>query len=121
SDTRNDLNAMYMLKVQKTKKGIPYVAGIGAGIEDIDGKTLSNILLQADRIAMINPENGNTTPLFVAQGNQLFLNDVLMKSLIVDFASITGEIQSDGFKSGAPGWRFSRNGKLEINSSNNGG
>ncbi|MGK3702431.1 DUF1983 domain-containing protein, partial [Escherichia coli] len=71
SDTRNELNAMYMLKVQKTKNGIPYVAGIGAGIEDVDGQTLSNILLQADRIAMITPENGNTTPLFVAQGNQL--------------------------------------------------
>ncbi|HBK9424008.1 TPA: DUF1983 domain-containing protein, partial [Escherichia coli] len=70
SDTRNELNAMYMLKVQKTKNGIPYVAGIGAGIEDVDGQTLSNILLQADRIAMITPENGNTTPLFVAQGNQ---------------------------------------------------
>ncbi|HAI0532419.1 TPA: phage attachment tail tip protein J [Escherichia coli] len=81
SDTRNELNAMYMLKVQKTKNGIPYVAGIGAGIEDVDGQTLSNILLQADRIAMIIPENGNTTPLFVAQGNQLFMNDVFLKRL----------------------------------------
>ncbi|HDJ9023833.1 TPA: DUF1983 domain-containing protein [Escherichia coli] len=81
SDTRNELNAMYMLKVQKTKNGIPYVAGIGAGIEDVDGQTLRNILLQADRIAMITPENGNTTPLFVAQGNQLFMNDVFLKRL----------------------------------------
>ncbi|HHV1399874.1 TPA: phage tail tip protein, partial [Escherichia coli] len=81
SDTRNELNAMYMLKVQKTKNGIPYVTGIGAGIEDVDGQTLSNILLQADRIAMITPENGNTTPLFVAQGNQLFMNDVFLKRL----------------------------------------
>ncbi|MBM9572906.1 DUF1983 domain-containing protein [Escherichia coli] len=32
---------MYMLKVQKTKNGIPYVAGIGAGIEDVDDQTLS--------------------------------------------------------------------------------
>ncbi|EJG7546029.1 host specificity protein J, partial [Escherichia coli] len=73
-DTNDDLAALYMLKVQKTKDGIPYVAGIGAGIEDTDGQTLSNILLQADRIAMINPQDGNTTPLFVAQGNQLFMN-----------------------------------------------
>ncbi|EIG3490848.1 host specificity protein J, partial [Escherichia coli] len=69
-DTNDDLAALYMLKVQKTKDGIPYVAGIGAGIEDTDGQPLSNILLLADRIAMINPENGNSTPLFVAQGNQ---------------------------------------------------
>ncbi|EFI2409674.1 host specificity protein J, partial [Escherichia coli] len=73
-DTNDDLAALYMLKVQKTKDGIPYVAGIGAGIEDTDGQPLSNILLLADRIAMINPEDGNTTPLFVAQGNQLFMN-----------------------------------------------
>ncbi|EEW6630413.1 host specificity protein J, partial [Escherichia coli] len=31
-DTNDDLAALYMLKVQKTKDGIPYVAGIGAGI-----------------------------------------------------------------------------------------
>ncbi|EKY4493046.1 host specificity protein J, partial [Escherichia coli] len=81
TDTNNDLAALYMLKVQKTKNGIPYVAGIGAGIEDADGQPLSNILLQADRIAMINPEDGNSTPLFVAQGNQLFMNDVFLKRL----------------------------------------
>ncbi len=71
-DTNDDLAALYMLKVQKTKNGIPYVAGIGAGIEDTDGTSpLSNILLLADRIAMINPEDGNTTPLFVAQGESV--------------------------------------------------
>ncbi|EFJ9677069.1 host specificity protein J, partial [Escherichia coli] len=80
-DTNDDLAALYMLKVQKTKNGIPYVAGIGAGIEDTDGQPLSNILQLADRIAMINPEDGNTTPLFVAQGNQLFMNDVFLKRL----------------------------------------
>ncbi|WP_252357410.1 phage tail tip protein, partial [Escherichia coli] len=86
-DTNDDLAALYMLKVQKTKDGIPYVAGIGAGIEDTDGQPLSNILLLADRIAMINPESGNSTPLFVAQGNQLFMNDVFLKRLFA--ASIT--------------------------------
>ncbi|WP_105505121.1 phage tail tip protein J-related protein, partial [Escherichia coli] len=81
ADTNNDLTALYMLKVQKTKNGIPYVAGIGAGIEDADGQTLSNILLQADRIAMINPANGNTKPMFVGQGDQIFMNDVFLKRL----------------------------------------
>ncbi|EKP3241604.1 host specificity protein J, partial [Escherichia coli] len=91
TDTNNDLAALYMLKVQKTKDGIPYVAGIGAGIEDADGQPLSNILLQADRIAMINPENGNTTPLFVAQGNQLFMNDVFLKRLFAVSITSSGE------------------------------
>ncbi|WKA96400.1 host specificity protein J [Escherichia coli] len=91
TDTNNDLAALYMLKVQKTKNGIPYVAGIGAGIEDADGQPLSNILLQADRISMINPENGNTTPLFVAQGNQLFMNDVFLKRLFAVSITSSGE------------------------------
>ncbi|CAD7361964.1 putative host specificity protein [Escherichia coli] len=89
-DTNDDLAALYMLKVQKTKNGIPYVAGIGAGIEDTDGQPLSNILLLADRIAMINPENGNSTPLFVAQGNQLFMNDVFLKRLFAVSVTSSG-------------------------------
>ncbi|ELD5249463.1 host specificity protein J, partial [Escherichia coli] len=89
-DTNDDLAALYMLKVQKTKDGIPYVAGIGAGIEDTDGQPLSNILLLADRIAMINPESGNSTPLFVAQGNQLFMNDVFLKRLFAVSITLSG-------------------------------
>ncbi|QKQ00044.1 DUF1983 domain-containing protein [Escherichia coli] len=81
-DTNDDLAALYMLKVQKTKNGIPYVAGIGAELRDIlVWPAPGNILLLADRIAMINPEDSNTTPLFVAQGNQLFMNDVFLKRL----------------------------------------
>ncbi|EFR4658090.1 DUF1983 domain-containing protein, partial [Salmonella enterica] len=67
TDTDNNLNALYMLKVQKTKDGVPYVAGIGAGIEDVAGQTLSQILLAANRTAIIDPSDGNTVPMLVAQ------------------------------------------------------
>ncbi|WP_063075214.1 phage attachment tail tip protein J [Escherichia coli] len=107
TDTNDDLAALYMLKVQKTKNGIPYVAGIGAGIEDTDGQTLSNILLQADRIAMINPQDGNTTPLFVAQGNQLFLNDVFLKRLFA--VSITSSGNPPAFSLTPEGKLTARN------------
>ncbi|ECM3181910.1 DUF1983 domain-containing protein [Salmonella enterica subsp. enterica serovar Newport] len=80
-DTDDNLNALYMLKIQKTQNGVPYVAGIGAGIESVDGQTLSQILLAANRIAFIDPANGNTTPMLVAQGNQLFMNEALVKYL----------------------------------------
>ncbi|EKA1879154.1 host specificity protein J, partial [Salmonella enterica] len=82
TDTDNNLNALYMLKVQKTKDGVPYVAGIGAGIEDADGKPLSQILLAANRTAIIDPSDGNTVPMLVAQGGQIFLNEALVKYLI---------------------------------------
>ncbi|HDW3969025.1 TPA: DUF1983 domain-containing protein [Escherichia coli] len=107
TDTNDDLAALYMLKVQKTKDGIPYVAGIGAGIEDTDGQTLSNILLQADRIAMINPQDGNTTPLFVAQGNQLFMNDVFLKRLFA--VSITSSGNPPAFSLTPEGKLTARN------------
>uniref|UniRef100_UPI001E29CDA5 phage tail tip domain-containing protein n=1 Tax=Escherichia coli TaxID=562 RepID=UPI001E29CDA5 len=106
-DTNDDLAALYMLKVQKTKNGIPYVAGIGAGIEDTDGQPLSNILLLADRIAMINPESGNSTPLFVAQGNQLFMNDVFLKRLFA--VSITSSANPPTFSLTPEGKLTARN------------
>ncbi|EFJ3233620.1 phage tail protein, partial [Escherichia coli] len=115
-DTRRNLNSMWAVKLQQTRDGRLYIAGIGAGIENTSDGIQSQILMQADRIAMINPENGNTTPLFVAHGDQLFMNDVFMKKLTVDFARVTGDIRSDNFHSGSPGWRLSRNGSLEINS-----
>ncbi|EFK6576943.1 host specificity protein J [Escherichia coli] len=119
TDTKNDLAALYMLKVQKTKNGIPYVAGIGAGIEDADGQPLSNILLQADRIAMINPENGNTTPLFVAQGNQLFMNDVFLKRLFA--VSITSSGNPPTFSLTPEGRLTARNADISGHISANSG
>ncbi|WP_249535309.1 phage tail tip domain-containing protein, partial [Escherichia coli] len=117
--TNHDLAALYMLKVQKTKNGIPYVAGIGAGIEDADGQPLSNILLQADRIAMINPENGNTTPLFVAQGNQLFMNDVFLKRLFA--VSITSSGNPPTFSLTPEGRLTARNADISGHISANSG
>nr|WP_155955607.1 host specificity protein J [Escherichia coli] len=119
TDTNNDLAALYMLKVQKTKNGIPYVAGIGAGIEDADGQALSNILLQADRISMINPENGNTTPLFVAQGNQLFMNDVFLKRLFA--VSITSSGNPPTFSLTPEGRLTARNADISGHISANSG
>ncbi|EPB2488890.1 host specificity protein J [Escherichia coli] len=118
-ETDDSLSALYMLKVQKTKNGIPYVAGIGAGIEDVDGQPLSNILLQADRIAMINPENGNTTPLFVAQGNQLFMNDVFLKRLFA--VSITSSGNPPTFSLTPEGRLTARNADISGNINANSG
>ncbi|EDL1830548.1 host specificity protein J [Salmonella enterica subsp. enterica serovar Montevideo] len=91
TDTDNNLNALYMLKVQKTKDGVPYVAGIGTGIEDVAGQTLSQILLAANRTAIIDPSDGNTVPMLVAQGGQIFLNEALVKYLIAPTITSGGD------------------------------
>ncbi|EPP4847481.1 phage tail tip protein J-related protein, partial [Escherichia coli] len=71
-DTNNNLNSMWAVKLQQMKDGRLYIAGIGAGIENTPAGMQSQVLLAADRIAMINPANGNTKPMFVGQGDQIF-------------------------------------------------
>ncbi|HFO4094570.1 TPA: phage tail protein, partial [Escherichia coli] len=78
-DTNNNLNSMWAVKLQQMKDGRLYIAGIGAGIENTPAGMQSQVLLAADRIAMINPANGNTKPMFVGQGDQIFMNDVFLK------------------------------------------
>ncbi|EHW46312.1 hypothetical protein ECDEC9C_2720 [Escherichia coli DEC9C] len=79
-DTNNNLNSMWAVKLQQMQDGRLYIAGIGAGIENTSDGMQSQVLLAADRIAMVNPANGNTKPMFVGQGDQIFMNDVFLKT-----------------------------------------
>ncbi|ENN3509475.1 DUF1983 domain-containing protein [Escherichia coli] len=81
TDTSNNLNSMWAVKLQQMQDGRLYIAGIGAGIENTPDGMQSQVLLAADRIAMINPANGNTKPMFVGQGDQIFMNEVFLKYL----------------------------------------
>uniref|UniRef100_UPI000B7E02F4 phage tail tip domain-containing protein n=2 Tax=Escherichia coli TaxID=562 RepID=UPI000B7E02F4 len=80
-DTNNNLNSMWAVKLQQMQDGRLYIAGIGAGIENTPDGMQSQVLMAADRIAMVNPANGNTKPMFVGQGDQIFMNDVFLKRL----------------------------------------
>nr|MDN1074544.1 host specificity protein J [Escherichia coli] len=80
-DTNNNLNSMWAVKLQQMQDGRLYIAGIGAGIENTPDGMQSQVLLAADRIAMVNPANGNTKPMFVGQGDQIFMNEVFLKYL----------------------------------------
>ncbi|EFK5775353.1 host specificity protein J, partial [Escherichia coli] len=80
-DANDKWNAMWAVKIEQTKDGKHYVAGIGLSMEDTEEGKLSQFLVAANRIAFIDPANGNETPMFVAQGNQIFMNDVFLKRL----------------------------------------
>ncbi|HFP4908817.1 TPA: host specificity protein J [Escherichia coli] len=80
-DANDKWNAMWAVKIEQTKDGKHYVAGIGLSMEDTEDGKLSQFLVAANRIAFIDPANGNETPMFVAQGNHIFMNDVFLKSL----------------------------------------
>ncbi|EEX1162851.1 host specificity protein J [Escherichia coli] len=80
-DANDKWNAMWGVRIEQTKDGKHYVAGIGLSMEDTEEGKLSQFLVAANRIAFIDPANGNETPMFVAQGNQIFMNDVFLKRL----------------------------------------
>ncbi len=118
-DTNNNLNSMWAVKLQQMQDGRLYIAGIGAGIENTPDGMQSQVLLAADRIAMINPENGNSTPLFVAQGNQLFMNDVFLKRLFA--VSITSSGNPPTFSLTPEGRLTARNADISGNVNANSG
>nr|EGJ3665080.1 host specificity protein J [Escherichia coli] len=80
-DANDKWNAMWGVRIEQTEDGRHYVAGLGLSMEDTEDGKLSQFLVAANRIAFIDPANGNETPMFVAQGNQIFMNDVFLKRL----------------------------------------
>ncbi|MCE9760214.1 phage attachment tail tip protein J [Citrobacter portucalensis] len=80
-DASGKWNAMWGVKIEQTKDGKHYVAGLGLSMEDTEEGKVSQFLVAADRIAFINPANGNETPAFVMQGDQIFMNEVFLKYL----------------------------------------
>ncbi|WP_247183180.1 phage tail tip protein, partial [Escherichia coli] len=80
-DANDKWNAMWGVRIEQTEDGKHYVAGLGLSMEDTEDGKLSQFLVAANRIAFIDPANGNETPMFVAQGNQIFMNDVFLKRL----------------------------------------
>ncbi|EEF0361052.1 DUF1983 domain-containing protein [Salmonella enterica subsp. enterica serovar Montevideo] len=80
-DANNKWNAMWGVKIEQTKDGKYFVAGLGLSMEDTPDGKISQFLVAADRIAYINPANGNETPGFVMQGDQIIMNEVFLKYL----------------------------------------
>ncbi|EEB5753401.1 host specificity protein J, partial [Salmonella enterica subsp. enterica serovar Newport] len=80
-DANGKWNAMWGVKIEQTEDGRHYVAGLGLSMEDTPDGKASQFLVAADRIAFINPQNGNQTPGFVMQGDQIFMNEAFLKYL----------------------------------------
>lgn len=80
-DANGKWNAMWGVKIEQTEDGKHYVAGLGLSMEDTEEGKISQFLVAADRIAFINPANGNETPAFVMQGDQICMNEVFLKYL----------------------------------------
>lgn len=117
--SNNDsLNSTWMVKMETNSAGKKYAAGIALGI---DGKNLqSQFLVQADRFALINTSNGNTTTPFVIENGVTYMNAAYIKDGSIGSAKV-GDLMSNGFQENVKGWRISRDGTMNINGSGAGG
>ncbi|MFW3166263.1 phage tail protein [Pseudomonas syringae pv. syringae] len=115
--TDGKLTAMYTVKLQVNSNGQYVMAGIGAGIENVGGVLQSQILMSADRFALVNTLAGGaiSTP-FVAQNGQLFLGPTFIQDGTITNAKIGSYISSTNYIAGQSGWILSKDGTFEINS-----
>ncbi|HGH7411662.1 phage tail protein (plasmid) [Klebsiella pneumoniae] len=111
--SNNDaLNSTWMVKMQTNNNGQKYAAGIALGV---DGKNMqSQFLVQADRFALINTSNGNTTTPFVIDNGVTYMNAAYIKDGAITNAKIGGEIRSDNFVDGSQGWRVGKDGSSQF-------
>ncbi|WP_460384657.1 TipJ family phage tail tip protein [Pseudomonas amygdali] len=116
--TDGKLTAMYTVKLQVNSNGQYVMAGIGAGIENVGGVLQSQILMSADRFALVNTLAGGaiSTP-FVAQNGQLFLGPTFIMDGTITNAKIGSFISSTDYVAGQRGWILRKDGTLEINGS----
>lgn len=118
-DANGKWNAMWGVKIEQTEDGRHYAAGLGLSMEDTEEGKLSQFLVAADRIAFINPANGNETPAFVMQGDQIFMNEVFLKYLTAP--SITSGGNPPTFMLTPDGRLTARNADISGNISANSG
>lgn len=113
--SNNDaLNSTWMVKMETNNNGQKYAAGIALGV---DGKNMqSQFLVQADRFALINTSNGNTTTPFVIDNGVTYMNAAFIKDGSIGSAKV-GDLMSSNFQENVRGWRISRDGTMNINGS----
>ncbi|MDH0740410.1 phage tail tip fiber protein, partial [Achromobacter spanius] len=93
--TNGDLAAMWSIKTQTTSGGRTYIAGIGVGVENSGGVVESQVLVAADRFAVMHPNGANVTLPFVVQGNQVFMDDLLVRNASIGAAKFRDYLDSD--------------------------
>lgn len=122
ADLNGRVSASYQIKTQITSDGRTYIAGIGIGINNDSGIVESQVLVSAQRFAVVDPNNGGASIVpFVVQGGQVFLRQALIGAGWITNAMIGSYIQSDNYIAGQQGWRLDKSGWFEINASNGSG
>ncbi|MFL1391124.1 phage tail protein [Pseudomonas tritici] len=116
ADTDGKLSTMWSVKMQLNQNGQYIYAGIGLGIENVDGVLQSQFLVSADRFAIVNSIAGGAVSIpFAVQGGQVFMNSAFIQDGSITMLKIGQALQSDNYVAGVQGWRLDKAGNLEFN------
>lgn len=118
NSTATGLAAMYSVKLQVNNNGQYVMAGIGLGIENVEGTLQSQFLVRADRFAILNNnDNGTVSSPFIVQGGQTIINSAIIGNASISWLKIGDDVQSSNYVAGVSGWRLRKDGNFEINGS----
>ena len=116
ADMDGNLRTMWSVKMSVTANGQYVAAGIGLGIENVDGVFQSQFLVSADRFAIVNTIAGGAISVpFAVQGGQVFMNSAFIQDGSITMLKIGQYLQSDNYIAGTQGWRLDKAGNLEFN------
>ncbi|WP_129543802.1 host specificity protein J [Serratia sp. 1D1416] len=112
------LKEMWSVKVGKTVDGKLYTAGIGVGVENTPEGMQSQVLILADRFAVLNTADGQGSAVsvpFAIENNQVFMNSAFIKDASITTAKISQEISSSNYVWNdnpelRQGWAINKNG-----------
>lgn len=116
ADTDGKLSTMWSVKMQLNQNGQYVYAGVGLGIENVEGVLQSQFLVSADRFAIVNTIAGGAVSVpFAVQGGQVFMNSAFIQDGSITMLKIGQALQSDNYVAGVQGWRLDKAGNLEFN------
>lgn len=116
ADLDGNLKTMWSVKMSVTANGQYVAAGIGLGIENVDGVFQSQFLVAADRFAIVNTIAGGAISVpFAVQGGQVFMRSAFLQDGSITNAKIGNYISSNNYIAGQQGWILNKDGTLEIN------
>ncbi|WP_154947963.1 DUF1983 domain-containing protein, partial [Pseudomonas fluorescens] len=116
ASTDGRLGTMWAVKMQVNAQGQYVAAGIGLGIENGPAGLQSTFLVSADTFAVVNGINGTLSSPFAVTGGQVFIRSAFIQDLSLSFGKISDNIQSDNYVANSTGWKLSKAGGMELNS-----
>ncbi|WP_213778884.1 phage tail protein [Caballeronia sp. dw_276] len=121
ADLSGKVSSAYTIKTSISVNGRTYMSSIGVGTDNASGIIESQILLAANRVAIIDPNGSAVTAPFVVQGGQVFIAQALIGTAWIGSAQIADVIQATAVgANGQPLWILNKNSGITFNGANAG-